>query len=294
MKIGLPPNQISAVVLGIMQDAGLPHIGCQCVRCRQANCGKREREYAACLAIIDSRTQPPAVWWIDATPDIRHQLYLLADVLGAHPQRPDRLRQPDGIFLTHAHMGHTAGLAELGPEGMFVQDLPVYASPGLIETLQQTALWRPLLAHLNFIPLEADQTLNLAADLHLTPIAVPHRDELDTGTFGFHIQGPDRSLIYLPDIDSWTIWPEARERLSRVDIVLADATFYGRDEVNGRAIVAHPLIPETLDFFASLPCRLVLTHLNHTNPVLDKGSGERERVETAGAAVSYTGQLFSL
>ena len=294
MKVQLPSNQISAVVLGIMQDAGLPHIGCQCGRCSQAQNGTIPPQYAACLAIVDGRSQPPAVWWIDATPNIRHQLHLLADVLGTHPQRPNRLRQPNGIFLTHAHMGHTAGLAELGPEGMFVQEMPVYASPGLIDTLKQTMLWQPLLANLNLIPLKTGQTLNLANDLHLTPISVPHRDELDTGTFGFHIQGPSRSLIYLPDIDSWSGWPEAKEILSKADLILADATFYSRDEVNGRAIVAHPLIPETLDFFAGLPCRLVLTHLNHTNPVLDKGSVERERVETAGASIAHTGQFFSL
>jgi pyrroloquinoline quinone biosynthesis protein B len=293
MNLNIPPDQISAVILGIMQDAGLPHIGCLCQRCLTA-VNNNAPEYAACLGIVDRRSEPAAVWLIDATPDIRQQLYLLHPYLGPHPQRPKRFRQPDGIFLTHAHMGHTAGLAELGPEGMAVKDLPVFASPGLVDVLQHTRLWRPLTANLKLNPLEAGRPITLAPALTLTPIPVPHRDELRAGTFAFLIKGPSRSLLYLPDIDQWELWPEARETLSGVDVVLADGSFYSTAEVGGRSIAVHPLVPETLAFFTDLPCQLVLTHLNHTNPVLDEGSVAREGVETAGASIAYTGQLFPL
>lgn len=293
MTLNLPPNQISAVILGIMQDAGLPHIGCLCPRCLTA-VNNNAPQYAACLGIVDRRTAPAAVWLIDATPDIRRQLHLLHPYLGPHPERPNRIRQPDAIFLTHAHMGHTAGLAELGPEGMAVKDLPIYASAGLIDVLQQTRLWRPLAANLTFNVLKAERPIPLAPNLTLTPIPVPHRDELNAGTFAFKLQGPSRSLLYLPDIDKWELWPQARETLSGVDVVLADASFYSVEEIGGRSIPVHPLIPETLTFFANLPCQLVLTHLNHTNPVLDKGSVERKRVETAGVSIAYTRQLFLL
>jgi pyrroloquinoline quinone biosynthesis protein B len=188
-------------------------------------------------------------------------------------------------------MGHTAGLAQLGPEGMAVKNLPVYASEGLIGVLQQSRLWRPLVANLQLNTLLPNEPLSLAPDLTLTPIPVPHRDELGAGTFAFKIEGPARSLLYLPDIDKWELWPEARETLSGVDVVLADASFYSTAEVGGRSIAVHPMVPDTLAFFADLPCRLVLTHLNHTNPALDEGSEERGRVE---AAVAYTGQVFSL
>ncbi|MFZ0546865.1 MAG: MBL fold metallo-hydrolase [Candidatus Promineifilaceae bacterium] len=293
MAVLLPPNQISAVILGIMQDAGLPHIGCRCQRCLQA-IENHAPEYAACLGIVDRRSDPPTVWLIDATPDIRHQLFLLHPYLGTNPERPTRLRQPDAIFLTHAHMGHTAGLAELGPEGMAVKELPVYASAGLVEILEQTRLWQPLVGNLQLNTLLPGEPLTLVPGLTLTPIPVPHRDELGAGTFAFKIQGPSQSLLYLPDIDKWELWPEARETLSGVDVVLADASFYSTAEVGGRSIAVHPMVPETLAFFTDLPCQLILTHLNHTNPVLDQGSIEREMVESSGTAVAYTGQLFSL
>jgi pyrroloquinoline quinone biosynthesis protein B len=293
MTLNLPPGQVSAVILGIMQDAGLPHIGCLCQHCLQA-LNNKDPQYAACLAVVDRRGEETAVYLIDATPDIRHQLYLLHPYLGPNPERPNRFRQPDAIFLTHAHMGHTAGLAQLGPEGMAVKELSIFASPGLIRVLEHTALWQPLTANLRLNPLSAGQPVPLGPNLALTPIPVPHRDELKTGTFAFHIQGPTRSLLYLPDIDKWELWPEAKETLSSVDIVLADASFYSTAEVGGRSIAVHPLVPETLAFFADLPCQLILTHLNHTNPLLDKDTVERERVETAEASVAYTRQLFFL
>ncbi|MFQ5399032.1 MAG: MBL fold metallo-hydrolase [Anaerolineae bacterium] len=292
--IDLPQGQVSAVVLGVMQDGGLPHIGCRCTRCAAAYADPSRTEYAACLAIVDRRGSRAAVWLIDATPDIKHQLNLLADVLGPHPRRPGRLRQPDGLFLTHAHMGHIAGMAQLGPEAMAVEGMPLYAAPGLIEMLRRTELWRPLCAALVLHPLPAGEPLKLAPDLTLTAVPVPHRDEWGVGTFAFYIQGPSRSLLYLPDIDAWEQWPEARERMAAVDVALVDASFYSSDELGGRAPVAHPLIPHTLQLYAGLPGRLVLTHLNHTNPVLDGDSPERAAVRTAGASVARTGQVFAL
>lgn len=286
---------VSAVVLGILQDAGLPHAGCRCPRCAAAYAGSRPIEPAACLAILDTRPPGPArVWLIDATPDIRFQLNLLAPVLGPHPARPGRLRQPDAIFLTHAHLGHVTGLAHLGPEAMSVEALPVYASAGLIALLQENRLWQPAVANLHLLALEAERPLPLAPDLTLTPLPVPHRDEWGVGTFAFSIQGPAASLLYLPDIDNWESWPAAQRWLSAANVALVDATFYSRDELGGRPPVAHPLVPDTLRFCTGLPGRLLLTHLNHTNPLLDERSPERVAVEVAGVEIAYFGQQISL
>ena len=277
-----------------MQDGGLPHVGCRCARCAAAYADPRRAEYAACLGIVDRRSKKPQVWLIDATPDIKQQLNLLADVLGPHPRRPNRLRQPDGIFLTHAHMGHVNGLPQLGPEAMAAQTLPVYAAPGLLDLLRENALWRPMVGGLDLRSLSPQTPIQLAPDLHIVPIAVPHRDEWGVGTFAFRIQGPNRSLLYLPDIDAWEQWPEAQETLQSVDCALVDASFYSIDELNGRPPAAHPLIPQTLQLFADLPGQLTLTHLNHTNPALDSDSFERGTIMTAGGQIAYTGQTFKL
>ena len=290
----LPSFSVTAVVLGIMQDAGLPHAGCCCRRCTAAYSDPELAQYAASLAVVDTRGEAAGVWLIDATPDIHYQLNMLAGALDPHPTVAGRLRQPDGIFLTHAHMGHTAGLAQLGPEGMNVQNLPVYASAPLVEVLKETLLWRPLLRNLNLRPFEPGRPVHLAPDLTITPLPVPHRDELNAGTFAMRIQGPNRSLLYMPDIDGWEQWPEARPVLEGVDVALVDASFFSADELGGCPPVAHPLVPDTLALWEGISARLVLTHLNHTNPILDSGSSAREAVLDNGAAVASTGQRFLL
>jgi pyrroloquinoline quinone biosynthesis protein B len=282
-------DSVFAVVLGEMQDAGLPHIGCRCPACVSGRAG-----YAACLAVVDARGANTAVYLLDATPDVKHQLALLADYLGPHRERPFRFNPPDAIFLTHAHLGHVGGLPQFGPEAMAAAGLPVYASARLVTLLQETRLWSPVLANLDLRPFAPNRPITLGTDLALTPIPVPHRDEWQVGTFAFLLQGPNRTLLYLPDIDDWQLWPEAKMVLDAVDTAVVDACFYSLDELNGRPPVAHPLILGTLAFFAGWPGDLVLTHFNHTNPVLVKGSEAETAVLQAGARLAYRGMRFRL
>lgn len=303
-----PPNSVTAVILGVMQDAGLPHAGCTCRRCTAAFDNPTRADYAACLAIVDSRNaelrgegaeghkekRENRVYLLDATPDIKFQLNLLAGALGGHEKRPFRLRQPDGIFLTHAHMGHIGGLPQLSKEAMFVHELPIYATPALCALIRETKLWSPLVQELDFVPMPGGATVTLAEDLRITAVSVPHRDEWGVGTVAFKIEGPQNALLYLPDIDAWEQWAEVEAAISSVDVALVDASFYSRDELGGRAPVAHPLVTDTISRFAHLADKLILTHLNHTNAVLDAGGVAETAVLTAGFRIAHTGDMFIL
>ncbi len=291
--IALPGDGVYAVVLGTMQDGGLPHAGCRCDNCRPAWEAPDQGRLVASLALVDRRQGETAVFLVDATPDIKHQLNRLAGLLGPHPDRPGRLRQPDGILLTHAHMGHIGGLPQLSQEAMFVRRLPVYGPPALLDQLQDMVLWRPLLDELDLRPLADSWPLPLTGRLAVTPLAVPHRDEWGCGTLAFRVDGPERSLLYLPDIDTWEDWPAAAAVLAGVDHALVDASFYSPAELGGRPPVAHPLVPDTLRRWGHLPLDLILTHLNHTNPILREGP-ERAAVRAAGARLAREEEIFRL
>jgi len=95
---------VEAILLGIAQDGGVPHTGCECANCSRAWTDPSLRRFAACLALIDRANHTS--WLIDATPDFREQLHALRRLAPDCPL--------SGIILTHAHIGHYAGLIHLG------------------------------------------------------------------------------------------------------------------------------------------------------------------------------------
>lgn len=88
------------VILGIAQDGGIPHLGCQESLCVDIRAGRRPAEKVASMGIVNP--QHDLAYLFDATPDFRAQLETLT---GGRP--------PDGVFLTHAHLGHYTGLMYL-------------------------------------------------------------------------------------------------------------------------------------------------------------------------------------
>ena len=107
-KTDLPDQFI--VVLGIAQDAGYPQAGCEKECCAPYYAGKEEKKSVTCLALVDRKAQQ--YWLLEATPDLAAQLKSLQTYL------PVIDYSPDGILLTHAHIGHYTGLMHLGREAM--------------------------------------------------------------------------------------------------------------------------------------------------------------------------------
>ncbi len=286
------------VVLGIAQDGGAPQAGCArgCCSGRWHDASARRR--VACLGIVDPQTAER--WIIDATPDFAAQLRAL-DEMSPPPagSAPPGLA---GILLTHAHIGHYAGLIFLGREAIGASAVPVFAMPRMTEFLMRNGPWDQLvgLNNIAFNRLFPDQPLRLSRRLAVTPILVPHRDEYSE-TIGFRIEGPGRSALYVPDIDKWERFDRRIEDLiAAVDVAWLDGTFFSADELPGRAMeeVPHPTIAESMERFRLLTERdrrkVRFIHLNHTNPALRPGSEQRRAIESAGMRVAEELERFEL
>ncbi len=241
-------------------------------------------------------------WLIDATPDLGAQLEVTHRFRPHPPGGPDR-HPVDGVLLTHAHAGHYLGLAFLGFEAIDSRDLPVYSSPRMAAFLRRNGPWSLLVARRNIVLREvtAGVPVALAPGLSVTPIVVPHRDEL-SDTLGFLVRGPRRTLLYVPDTDSWAAWavplPEVLRR-ERVDVALLDGTFYSPGELPDRDVrrIGHPLMTATVELLRE-PVRgglqVFFTHLNHSNPALDPSGPERRALAAAGFKVLEEGQVLEL
>ena len=238
-------------------------------------------------------------WMFEATPDFREQLHRL------NRRVPTRSGPaPDGIFLTHAHIGHYVGLMFLGHESLGASGVSVHAMPRMAGFLTDNGPWSQLVEYGNIElrALRADSAVDLGNGLEVTPFLVPHRQEF-AEVVGFRIDGPERSALFIPDIDSWEELEEAGTRIedliASVDVAYLDATFYANGEIPGRDMSGfpHPFIVHSMERLSSLPAaerdKVRFIHLNHTNPALRAGE-ELQAIEARGFHVAKEGEVFGL
>lgn len=281
-------------VLGVAQDGGYPQAGCYQPHCLRGWKDPAHRRTASAVAVVDGTSNRKYLF--DATPDIGEQLYRL------HRTAPDGTFKLDGVFLTHAHIGHYTGLMQFGFEAMGARDIPVYAMPRMHAFITDNGPWDQLVRYDNIElkPLADGEEVILSPAVRVTPFLVPHRDEYSE-TVGFRIDGPNRSAIYLPDIDKWERWDtDIREIVRSVDYALVDATFFADGELPGRDMsnIPHPFVSESMELFDELApdekARVIFIHMNHTNPLLFDGSDEQDVVREKGFRVAFEGMRLEL
>ena len=268
-------------ILGVTQDAGYPQIGCYEEHCMPGWENKALRRNATSLALIDPQARKKYLF--EATPNLPEQLYQL------EVEAPSNQYPLSGIFLTHAHIGHYTGLMYLGHEAMGSSKMPVYAMPRMLEFLETNGPWNQLLSYKNIIlmPLQNEKTQSLGG-LKVTPFLVPHRDEYSE-TVGYRITGPNKSALFIPDINKWSEWKtNLADIIQTVDYALIDATFYADGELPGRDMskIPHPFVVETMQALKNLPLeqrnKIWFIHMNHSNPLLNPNSKESEFVGESG------------
>ncbi|PQJ68485.1 MBL fold metallo-hydrolase [Polaribacter butkevichii] len=280
-------------VLGIAQDGGYPHIGCQKECCANFYNGKSNKKSVVSLGLVDLDNKQK--WLFDATPNMHTQLATLEQ----HHLKKENLI--DGVFLTHAHIGHYTGLMYFGREAFGKKDIKVYAMPKMKSFLKENGPWSQLISlqNIQLQNLQHDATLVLNNKIKVTPFLVPHRDEFSE-TVGYKIEGTQKTALFIPDIDKWHKWNRnIIDEVKKVDYAFVDATFLNQNEVK-RAMteVPHPFIQETIDVFKNETLatknKVIFIHFNHTNPTLQKNSKERKEIEKMGFRFASEGDNYTL
>ncbi len=288
---------VSLIVLGVAQDAGKPQIG-------NSNDPAWDdpslERHATSLALVDYRPPNTKRWLFEATPDLKRQLHRL-DGLTPSAASP----HPDGVFLTHAHIGHYTGLLMFGHEAMGAENMTVYAMPRMANYLAENGPWSQLVRYHNIILaiMAAGQPEQLASDIVVTPFLVPHRQEFSE-VAGFKIQGPSKTALFIPDIDSWEDWDaegtQIEDFIRDVDFAYVDATFFADGEIPGRDMSGfpHPFVSHSMKRFASLSeterSKIRFIHMNHTNPLLIPGAQERNVVKKNGFNIAEEDEIMCL
>ena len=269
-SLHLDISTTSLIVLGTVQDAGSPHIACIKACCASLFESPAKNRKVVSLGLIDPENKK--TYLFEATPDLPEQMKILAQNADFNEKET-----PDGIFLTHAHIGHYSGLMYLGKEAMNANQVPVFAMPRMKSFLEENGPWSQLVTNSNISlqDMENQKSVELTSNLSVTPFAVPHRDEYSE-TVGYKIVGPNKSVLFIPDIDKWEKWETSIvQAISTVDYAFIDATFYDGEEINNRDIsqIPHPFIIESMAALKELPknekAKIYFIHFNHTNPALD-------------------------
>jgi pyrroloquinoline quinone biosynthesis protein B len=295
------PNQKTGVmvkVLGTAQDGGIPHIGCSCANCQKAWQDSRFSRLISSLAVCDLEANK--IFLVDATPDIRIQTQMIMNLKGL--EKFSRGFVPDGVLLTHAHIGHYTGLMFYGYEAQSTENLQVYCSKRMSEFLAANGPWSQLVSLKNIAlrSIEPEKAILLTPNVSITAFHVPHRNEY-SDIFVFKIKGRHATLLYIPDIHSWEVWDRSIiEEVKKVNKALLDGTFYSGDELPSRDLssIGHPFISHSMQVLKGVAkegkTQIFFTHLNHSNLALDPDEELGRKIEEQGFHLAWDGMEFSL
>ena len=289
------PPRFHCYVLGRAQDGGLPHLGCEQPCCEDAR-QSGHKEFPACLGIHDSQTGNLLL--IEATPAIESQVALLHALSGVE----NRGRTPvDAMLLTHAHVGHYAGLIHMGREVASTNKVPTFVTPRMANFLNTNGPWSQLveLGQITLHEIQHGEVFEPIEGLLVQAIEVPHRDEF-SDTVAFKIIGPTRTILFVPDIDRWEGNESLLDRLIEgVDVAYIDATFYDGSELPGRDMsqIPHPMMIDTMQLLknhaTAFRGSIRFIHLNHTNPALINREIQRS-IEQRGFRIAAQGEQVDL
>jgi len=284
------PNQF-ITILGNVQDAGYPHIGCE-KNCCNKNFNSSAVNFVTSLGVTDLVDNKSFLF--EATPDISKQLKFLNNNYSSSTI-------VDGVFITHAHIGHYTGLMYFGREALGAHKVPVYVMPKMKQFLESNSPWNQLidLDNVQLREIFKNKKITISKNLIIVPFTVPHRDEFSE-TVGYKIIGPNKSALFIPDINKWSLWDkDIVAEVKDVDYAFLDATFFKDGEVNRPMDeIPHPFIVETINLFKNesiqVKNKIHFIHFNHTNISLQYKNPVIDSIRKLGYNFARFGDQLSL
>jgi len=301
------------IILGSAAGGGVPQWNCGCRNCAEARHDGRGRTQSSVAVSADDER------WVllNASPDLRTQL---AAHRSLWPPSGSRATPVRAVVLTDGEIDHTLGLLLLRESA---DRLPVYAPAGVTALLgDEWPLYRVLSAYSGVQPRALEEGRPIAlTDGAGTPLGIccsatavarrPPRYARAAPTQAFDVglrltdERTGGTLAYVPTAGA--IDDAVRRIVGGADVLLFDGTFWSDDELRaaGGGVDA-PTAREmghlpiggpngSLELLPRLDAkRLVFVHINNTNPILCRSSGERARVEAAGIVVGEDALEFEL
>jgi pyrroloquinoline quinone biosynthesis protein B len=289
-------------VLGSAAGGGFPQWNCRCPTCEAARTGTAARPRTQSSIAIRGAEGP---WFLaNASPDLRQQL----EGLAADGAADVRAAPVAAVLLTDAEIDHTAGLLLMRESSATIR---VYGSEEVRHALTDGYPVLPILAEycgVQWRTMERGRAVALdGSSLEVESFAAGGDAPRYLARTGVEVEATglifrDRStggvLTYVPGLARWD--DEVLGHLAGSDVALVDGTFWRGDELVRMGISARtarqmghvPLSGPggTLEVLEQLERpRVILVHINNTNPVLLERSPERHAVLRAGAEVAHDG-----
>ena len=227
--------------LGTGAAEGIPSMGCTCTNCQRARQqgGRLRRDRSALLIRLASYHL-----FIDTPPYVRHLLEQHA------------ITQIDGIFLTHEHYDHAAGLSEFR---YWPKRIDLLATPTVYLRVQRRE-WGEHLPEIAFhLPVRAGIALRLDG-FTLVPFEVEHT----VPTYGLAIFEQGHKVVIASDTSAH-LSNYAFQLIQGAEVLIVNTPFFTADRAD------HLDVHQALALKEPLGVKhLILTHINHHNKLHDE------------------------
>jgi pyrroloquinoline quinone biosynthesis protein B len=286
-------------ILGSAAGGGVPQWNCNCGNCNSA------RKSGNFLTQSSAAVSSDGKKWLllNASPDLVFQFASFAPL----SPRGKNLRGSavQAVILTDGEMDHVAGLLSLREQKSLrlvctsaVKNLLTREFP-LLPTLEKYCQIR----HSTF-PVQIAGIRISALELE-TKKAPPYarRPARRGEVVGLRLEANHKSFVYLPGLPA--ISKAVDKFVADCDCLLVDGTFWSEREMislglskrTAQAMGHLPIDGEggSLEWLRALKIpRKIYTHINNSNPILQKNSRERKMVEHAGIEISRDGMDIRL